>query len=96
MGKGRKSERLEQDSKESEGSSVGQPRGIPTYPHPLLGWGGTLGHSRVERKQLESVGHLAMGGVRKGQGWGFALTNPLPCRCVRSPMAGPPEDQLNG
>jgi hypothetical protein len=73
--KERKSERLAQDSKESEGSSVGQPRGIPTYPHHLLGWGGTLGHSRVERKQLESVGYLVMRGVRKGQGWGFALAS---------------------
>ena len=72
--KERKSEWLAQDSKESEGSSMGQPRGIPTYPLHLLGWGGTLGHSRVEWKQLESVGYLAMGGVHKGQGWGFALT----------------------
>ena len=70
---GTESEWLAQDSKSHEGSSVGQPRGASPSTPPL-GPGGTLVHSWAEWKQLEPVGNLAMGCVRKGLGWGFALT----------------------
>ena len=75
---------------------MGYPGDFRFYPSPTSwAWGGTLVHSRVECKQLESVGHLALGYVRKGQGWGFS-PNPLPSRCVRTLMAGPTDDRLNG
>ena len=47
----------------------GNLRGATLFTPPLFkGFGDTRVHSRVERKQLESVGYLALGYVRKGRG----------------------------
>ena len=60
----------------------GNLRGLPLSP-PLSGLGGTLVHSRAEYKQLESVGHLALGGVRMGQVVGLRPNHlPQPMRTL--------------